>query len=72
MEIHKIEENEKHISQCHSNKSFEKQKEAWEESKQKYIKNCNYIEKLLKECEKDLLDEDDDDEVYSNSESEEW
>ena len=35
------------------------------------LKTLTILKKLLKECEKDLLDEDDDDEVYSNSESEE-
>ena len=38
--------------------------------KQKDIKDHNDIEKLLEECRKDMLDDDDDDELYSDSESE--
>ena len=38
--------------------------------KQKDIKDHNDIEKLLEECRKDMLNVDEDDEVYSDSESE--
>ena len=37
--------------------------------KQKYIKDHNNIENLLEECRKDMLDDDDNDELYSDSES---
>ena len=38
--------------------------------KQKDIKDQKDIEKLLEECRKDMLDDDDDDELYTDSESE--
>ena len=47
-----------------------KQNDAFEEMKQKDIKDHNDIEKLLEECRKDMLDDDDDDELYSDCESE--
>ena len=40
-----------------------------EEEKQIEINNYNDIEQLLKECEKDLHDDIENDEVYSDSDS---
>ena len=85
MELHKQEENGQHSSQGCSNKSsekpdqapysdnsFETQNGAFEEMKRRDIKNHNKIEKVLEECRKDLLDDNEDDEVFSESESQDW
>ena len=69
MEIHKLEQNEQQSSQENSNKSIEEQISAFEEGKRKDIKSHKDIEKLLKECEEDMHDETEDDEVYSESKS---
>ena len=49
---------------------MKKQSDAFEEMKQKDIKDHNDIEKLLEECRRDMLDGNDDDDLYSDSESE--
>ena len=70
MEIHKLEQNELQKSNENSNKSIEELMAAFEEEKQKDIQSHKDIEQLLKECEEDMRDDTEDDEVYSESESE--
>ena len=67
---HKLKEHEQHSSQCNFTTILKTQNYAFEEMKQKYIKDHNNIEKLLEECRKDMLNDDENDEVYSDSESE--
>ena len=55
--LHKSESEKKDSSKCNSILSFEEQNKAWEEEKKKDIQNFKDIEKLLKECEKDMQDE---------------
>ena len=47
------------------------QNEAFEEQKKRDIESFESIEKLLKECERDMLDDDDNAEIDSNSENKE-
>ena len=65
-----MKENEKGSSRC---KSSEKQNETIQELRQKDIERHNEIEELLRQCRKDMLDDDDDedDEVHIDSDSEE-
>ena len=70
MEIHKVEQNELQNSQENSNKSIEELMAEFEEEKQKDIQSHKDIEQLLKECEEDIRDDTEDEEVYSESESE--
>ena len=70
MEIHKLEQNKQQSSQGNSNKSIEEQIAAFEEEKRKDIQSHKDIEQLLKECEEDMRNDTEDDEVYSESESE--
>ena len=51
------------------NKSIEEQMAAFEEEKLKYIQSHKDIKQLLKECEEDMRDDTEDEEVYSESES---
>ena len=66
MEIHKLKEHEQHSSQGNFTTALKKQSDAFEEMRQKDIKDHNDIEKLLE----DMLDDDDDDDLYSDSKSE--
>ena len=70
MEIHKLKEHEQHSSQGNFTTALKKQSDAFEEMRQKDIKDHNDIEKLLEECRKDMLEDDDDDDLYSDTESE--
>ena len=47
------------------------QNEAFEEQKKRDIESFESIEKLLKECERDMLHDDDNAEIDSNSENKE-
>ena len=69
VETHMLKGHEKHSSQCNSTTLLKKQNDEFEEIKQKDIKDHNDIEKLLEEFRKDMLDDDDDDKSYSDSES---
>ena len=64
-----LKEHEKDSSQCNSTTLLKKQNDEFKEMKQKEIKDHNDIEKLLEEFRKDMLDDDDDDKLYSYSES---
>ena len=55
MEKHRLAENVKQNIWCNPNYSAKEQNEAFE--------------KFIKECQKDLLDDSEDDEIYSESES---
>ena len=55
IEIHRLEENVKQDIWCNPNNSAKEQNEAFE--------------KFIKEFQKDLLDDSEDDEIYSESES---
>ena len=63
IETHKIKEHEQPSSQYNFTTILKKQNGALEEMKQKDIKDHNNIEKLLEECRKDMLDDNDDDEL---------
>ena len=63
-------QNEFQNSQENSNKSIEEQRAAFKEEKLKDIQSHKDIEQLLKECEEDMLDDTEDEEVYSESKSE--
>ena len=67
VEAHKLKEHEQPVQSYYN---FEKQNDAFEEMKKKDIKDHHDIEKLLEECRKDMLDDEDEDELYSDSESE--
>ena len=67
IKLHKTEENEQRNSKC---KISEGRNETIQEQRQKDIGSHNEIEELLRQCRKDMLD-DDDDEVYIDSDSEE-
>ena len=55
IEIHRLEENVKQDIWCNPNYSAIEQNEAFDE--------------FIKECQKDLLDDSEDDEIYSESKS---
>ena len=68
MELHRTEEKEKQNSESNANKSFEEQYMTFEESKRQDLQNYNDIDKLIWECQQDLL-VDDWAEVYSDSDN---
>ena len=69
MEIHKREQNELQNTKEKKQKNIEEQMAAFEEEKQNDIQSHKDIKQLLKEYEEDMRDDNEDEEVYSESES---
>ena len=66
IKLHKTEENEQRSSR------YEIAQKQIEEQRQKDIESHNDIEELLRQCRRDMFDDnDEDDEAYVDSDSEE-